>query len=392
MTHRPGTCRAFTRLKGRRILSVPKVDKSLIIFSLSTPEMAMIHDRIRRARVLKGYTLDALAQRIGDISKQALSKFESGQAVPNSTRLLQLARALELSPEYFFRADMVELAPIEFRKFARMPKYRQEQVTEHIRDHLERYLALENCFEHAAIDTPITPRQMLAVGSPQEAESAARQLRELWQIGEDAIANLTELLEERGIKVALLHGPDDFDGACAATRDGRHVVIALNSERAGERMRFTAAHELGHWVMQFPPEMTEKEVEICCHRFAGAFLYPASCVTADFGMHQRSRVHPRELLIVKQHYGLSMAAVLRRLKDLSLLSEAGYQYCTILFSKNGWRKEEPEALPAETPRRFESLVFWGLAEDFFSKSRAAEFLQQPLSALDPGLTGPLGIQ
>jgi Zn-dependent peptidase ImmA (M78 family)/transcriptional regulator with XRE-family HTH domain len=352
----------------------------------------MIHDRIRRARVLKGYTLDALAQRIGDITKQALSKFESGQTAPNSTRLLQLAKALELSPEYFFRADAVELAPLEFRKLAKMPKYRQEQVTERIREHLERYIALENCFEHADIDTPVTQRQMIAVTSFDEAEGAAKQLREHWQIGEDAIANLTELLEERGIKVALLHGPDDFDGACAATQDGKHVLIALNAERPGERMRFTAAHELGHWVMKFPADMSEKDVEICCHRFAGAFLYPASCVTADFGGHQRSRVHPRELLIAKQHYGLSMAAALRRLKDLALLSDAGYQYCTIQFSKNGWRKEEPEALPSETPRRFESLVFWGLAEDFFSKSRAAEFLQQPLSALDPSLTGPLGIQ
>jgi transcriptional regulator with XRE-family HTH domain len=109
----------------------------------------MIHDRIRRARVLKGYTLEVLAQRIGNITKQALSKFESGQTVPNSTRLLQLAKALELSPEYFFRADVVELAPLEFRKLAKMPKYRQEQVTERIREHLERYIALENCFEHA---------------------------------------------------------------------------------------------------------------------------------------------------------------------------------------------------------------------------------------------------
>lgn len=354
--------------------------------------MSVIHHRIRRARVLKGYTLEALAQRIGDISKQALSKLESGQTAPNSTRLLQLAKALELSPEYFFRADVVELAPLEFRKLAKMPKYLQQQVTERIREHLERYIALESCFEHAEINTPVTPQGMLAVSSFDEAEAAAKQLREHWQLGEDAIVNLTELLEEHGIKVALLHGPDDFDGACAATQDGQHVLVALNAERPGERMRFTAAHELGHWVMKFPADMNEKIVESCCHRFAGAFLYPATRVTADFGGHPRSRVHPRELLIAKQHYGLSMAAVLRRLKDLSLLSDAGYQYSSIQFSKNGWRKQEPEVLPSETPRRFESLVFWGLAEDLFSKSRAAEFLQQPLSALDPSLTGPLGIQ
>jgi transcriptional regulator with XRE-family HTH domain len=63
----------------------------------------MIHDRIRRARLLRGLTLDALAQQLGDISKQALSKFEKGHSTPNSTRLLQLADALDISPEYFFR-------------------------------------------------------------------------------------------------------------------------------------------------------------------------------------------------------------------------------------------------------------------------------------------------
>lgn len=351
----------------------------------------MISDRIRRARMLKGYTLDQLAQCIGDITKQALSKFEKGQSAPNSTRLLQLAKALELSPEYFFRSDVVALAPLEFRKLARMPKKRQDQVTERIREHLERYIALEQCFEHSDIDSPVTQPQMILVSTLNDAEAAAQHLRKLWQIGVDAIANLTELLEEKGIKIALLHGPDDFDGACASTQDGMHVLIALNAERPGERMRFTAAHELGHWVMKFPVDMSDKNIEACCHRFAGAFLYPDSCVTAEFGSHQRSRVHPRELEIAKQHYGLSMAAILRRLKDLALLSEAGYQKSTIQFSKHGWRKAEPNPLPPERPLRFESRVFWGLAEDYFSKSRAAEFLQQPLSALDQSLTGPLEI-
>ncbi len=352
----------------------------------------MIGDRIRRARVLKGFTLDELAQRIGDITKQALSKFESGQITPNSTRIIQLAKALDASPEYFFRSDEVELAPLEFRKLAKLPKKRQAQITERIRDHLERYIALEQCFEHSDIHTPNTQREMISVSSFEEAEAAANQLRKKWQIGLDAIVNLTELLEEHGIKIALLHGPEDFDGACASTLNAQHVLIALNTERPGERMRFTAAHELGHWVMKFPTEMSEKEVENCCHRFAGAFLYPASRVTTDFGNHQRSRVHPRELMIAKQHYGLSMAAILFRLKNLNLLSGAGYQSSIIHLSRNGWRKNEPNPLPSEVPRRFESLVFWGLAEDYFSKPRAAEFLQQPISYLDSSLAGSLGNQ
>lgn len=351
--------------------------------------VVMINDRIRRARILRGLSLDDLAQKLGDVTKQGLSKFEQGKITPNSTRLIQLARALEVKPEYFFRKDSVSLAPLEFRKLAKMPRYRQEQVEEQIREHLERYIALEHCFDAANVNIPAIASRSIPVLSVDDAESAASMLRNQWQIGGDAIANLTELLEEHGIKVALLDGSDDFDGACAATRDDVHVLVALNASRPGERMRFTAVHELGHWVMALPESMPEKLKEICCHRFAGAFLYPAERVAMDFGNHQRSRVHPRELLNAKQLYGVSMQVVLRRLKDLSLLSEAGYKSINIQFSMNGWRKNEPGALPAERPRRFESLVFWGLAEDLFSISRAAEFLQQPVGTLDTSLSGSL---
>jgi len=346
----------------------------------------MIHDRIRRARLLRGLSLEALAQSLGDISKQGLSKFEKGGPPPNSTRLLQLARALSVKPEYFFRADGVQLSALEFRKLARMPQKRQDQISEQMRDHLERYVSLERCFElDAAAQAPQQPARVFAVSSFDEAEAAAQQLRTQWAIGGDAIAHLAELLEEHGIKVALLDDHDGFDGACAATDDEQHVLIALNGSRPGERIRFTAAHELGHWVMDLPADMPEKDKEACCHRFAGAFLYPAERVRADFGSHGRARVLAAELLNAKRRYGVSMALALRRLKDLGLITDAGYTGMNMQFSAKGWRKAEPEPLLAERPRRFESLVYRALAEDLISLPRAAELMQCPVSELDPGL-------
>src|ERR1035437_3478877 len=183
----------------------------------------MIHDRIRRARVLRGLSLEVLAQRLGDITKQGLNKFERGESLPNSTRILQLSKALDVKPEYFFRADAVALAPLEFRKLAKMPKYRQQQVAEQMREHLERYVALERCFDVAdGVVQQLAPRS-LPIHSIDEAGVAAQRLRDRLQIGGDAVAHLTELLEEHGIKVALLDGVDDFDGACAATDDEQHV-------------------------------------------------------------------------------------------------------------------------------------------------------------------------
>lgn len=348
----------------------------------------MINDQIRRARLLQGMSLDEVAQRMGDITKQGLSKFEKGLALPNSTRLLQLSRVLGVKPEYFFRSDSVQLAPLEFRKLSSMPKKRQQQIEERVRDVLERYIRLEQCFGLGdAAPAPVQAPRVFDVHNGDDAESAAGQLRAQWAIGGDAIAHLTEMLEDHGIKVALLDHHDDFDGACATTHDECHVLIALNRERPGERVRFTAAHELGHWVMTLPEAMPEKEREGCCHRFAGAFLYPRHRVEADFGTHLRHRVLPIELLNAKRRYGISMSAALRRLKDLRLISDAGYQSMNIQFSINGWRSAEPERLLPERPRRFESMVYRALAEDLISRSRAAEFLQCSVAELEPAFTG-----
>ena len=42
----------------------------------------MINDRIRRARLLRGLSLEALALSLGDITKQGLSKYEKGLSTP----------------------------------------------------------------------------------------------------------------------------------------------------------------------------------------------------------------------------------------------------------------------------------------------------------------------
>lgn len=99
-------------------------------------------------------------------------------------------------------------------------------------------------------------------------------------------------------------------------------------------MRFTAAQELGHRVMALPKRMSEADKERCRHRFAGAFLYPGEQELMDFGNHRRPRVHPGELLNAKRRYGSSMQVPLRRLKDLALLSDAGYRTATAQSAKN----------------------------------------------------------
>lgn len=341
----------------------------------------MIHERIRRARLLRGLSLQELADAMGDITKQALSKFETGKDSPNSTRLIQLASKLELKPEYFFRPDTVTLGQIEFRKHTSLGAKAQASILEAALEHIERYVELESQFEAVQVFRRFDYRQHFPVAESEEAEVAAAELREQWKLGGDAIRSMTELLEEEGIKVVELDAPERFDGLSAEIANSGDPVVILNKGKSGERCRFTLAHELGHLVMRFPEGIADQEEERLCHRFAGAFLFPAGQVREDFGTY-RKRLEIRELKLAKHYYGLSMQAILHRLKDLGIIDAALHRNYMVFFSKQGWRKEEPDKLLPEQSIRFESLVYRGMAEGIFSLSRAAEFLQCSLDKLE----------
>lgn len=343
----------------------------------------MLHDRLRRARVLKNLSLQQVADQLGDISKQALSKYEQGKDAPNSTRLIQLADVLEVNPEYFFRSDSVELGEVDFRKHSAFGKKQQEAVKEQVREHLERYLAAEDLFEteHAA-DGFAQWRECFPVSHVDDIEKAAEDLRKGWHLGTNPIANLTETLEENGIKVVGLTAHEKFDGLCAVVNDGADAVIVSNIERPGERQRFNLAHELGHLVMDMPESIHgTRDEENWCHRFAGAFLFPASQVRETFGSSRR-RVLFKEFLLAKEEWGISIQALLRRLYDLGIVQQGFYQSTFRFWSSKGYRKDEPEPLDPENSYRLRQIVYRALAEGLVTPSRAAELLGVGLGEIE----------
>ncbi len=345
----------------------------------------MLNDRIKRARILRGMSLQEVADRLGDISKQALSKFETGQDVPNSTRLIQLARVMGVKPDYFFRPETVELGAVDFRKNVRFGAKQQESIKEQVRDHLERYLAVEDLFEAAGARKEFDAKGAFPVRTADDAEGAAKRLRAQWGIGNDALPNLIELLEEKGIKVVQIDAQDDFSGLKAEVSGSGEPVIVLNRTIPGDRQRFTAAHELGHLVMEIPDDIEEAKKELLCHRFAGAFIFPRECVEEEFGK-IRKRILLDELKMAKQAYGISMQAIVRRLYELEILPKDSFDFWMKIVRR--WGKKEPTEYDPEVSIRMTLLVYRALAEGFISPSRAAELLNTSLQDIERALSSP----
>ena len=197
---------------------------------------------------------------------------------------------------------------------------------------------------------------------------------------------MTELLEERGIKVFKLSLPESVDGlSCRVRRvDGADVpVVVCSTAKSLERQRFTIAHELGHMVLDIPSTVQEEKA---CHRFAGAFLAPRNELIREVGR-RRVNFGFAELMDIKKMFGISAAALVMRMRDLGIITEATLQGIFRGIGRS-WRKNEPCPLErTESPRRFLRLCLRALAENEISESKAAELLRMRVSEIERVMAG-----
>ena len=338
----------------------------------------MIGERLKQARKAAGLSTRALGE-AANVSAMAISKYETGKSHPSSGVLLGLSKALGVRVEYFFRTTKVALDEVEYRKRSHVPKRVLGQIEADVLEQIERYFELESFVPGSPIKSFKVPAGLAAkVADYNDIEDLAVALRNQWKLGLNPVPDLTDTLEERGIKVfqsAALHG-QKFDGL-AAHVNGTPIVV-LGKDWPGDRQRFTLAHELGHLILKGRLHKS-LDNEKAANRFAGAFLVPESEVRKELGL-KRTWLEPKELAVLKSTYGLSMQGWMHRAVDLGILSDSHYLRMVRYFSAQGWRKKEPgEDYPQEQPKLFEQLVFRALAEDLVSESKAAELLRMRLA-------------
>ena len=339
----------------------------------------MIGERLKRARAAAGLSMKKLEEQVG-VSANMIKKYEHDTSMPSSSVLLQLAKALNVRSEFFFRPANVTLEQVEYRKKASAPAKLIKRIEADVLEQAERWQELEQLWPNYPLAPFSYTGPMPTIGNLQDVEQAAEQVREHWQLGMNPLPDVIDLLESKGVLVIItdVEQADKFDGLQAHI--GAKPVVVISAHWPGCRQRFTLAHELGHLLLHdhLPQDMDE---ERACNRFASAFLLPASGLIQRLGG-QRHQLDPRELKLLKDEYGLSMAACLYRAADLGIISKARRTSLFMLFSKNGWRKQEPgEPYPPERTYLFEQLVYRALAEGIISEAKAAELLNTPLMQL-----------
>ncbi len=335
--------------------------------------------RFKSARLMKGFSLQDLANEIdGKLSRQALHRYEKGEVIPDNEKINLLSKALDVTPDFFFRSTKVELGQIEYRKLSKMPKKESLIIEEKTKEYLSRYLELEEILGLGTVfNNPL--ENFGIVTSYAQVNDAANKLREVWNLGNSAIFNVVELLEDKNIKVVKLDVDEDFDGLQTFV-NGNIPVVAYNIRKTNkpDRIRLTLLHELAHLLLTFG-DISSKQKETLCYQFAGAVLLPEKTLRAELGEY-RSKLSINELGNIKKQYGISIQAIVMRAKDCGVINEHYTKQFFFLINQMNWKVDEPvEYYGVEGSNRFEQLLFRALIEEQISISKAASLNNQTLA-------------
>ena len=344
----------------------------------------MLADRLRQVRLARGFSLEALAATMGGIvTKQALSKYERGKSVPSHRVLHKLAAALQAKASYLWSEPSVEVVFYAFRKRARLSRTEQERIKSIVCQELEQRVRLQELIQpEDGINIPV---ESLAVCTTEDIERAAEKCREEWELGIDPVANVTDVLEAHSVHVLEVDADERFDGLSAVVhgrdqqRQPRAAGVVARRGLPRDRQRLSLLHELAHLLLKILPPL---DAEKAAYRFAGAFLAPASMIRREIG-EKRSFLQPGELLLWKERLGMSIQALLYRLRDLDVITQSHYREWCVHINRLGWRKQEPQERSPERPAWLYRTVLRALSEDVITRQEAQDMLGEDIEGEEP---------
>jgi Zn-dependent peptidase ImmA (M78 family)/DNA-binding XRE family transcriptional regulator len=299
---------------------------------------------LRLARELRDFTQSGLARR-AEISQARISRMEIGRVEPSEAELERMSLALCL-PVAFFLEPGAPSAPPLFRKRA----IRSAKRLAAIQARLNIAVLIGERLLDAGIE--IDPPQVFpesGLFDPNEPDLAASQLRREWRLPVGRVDDVTTLIEAAGgIVLRVDFGTRDATAAfLPVQKSGRLWFLVNTRETAGDRIRLSLAHELGHAVLhRMLPSIDESETELQAFAFAAALLLPHELFDHAVPFDALTLSDARGL---KRAFGVSMQAIIRTAYMRGRISRERYQSLYKQLSARQWRTNEPDALPLEPP-------------------------------------------
>lgn len=303
-------------------------------------------------REAKGWNQTDLARNT-ELSQAVISRLETGALDVTPERRDALAKALDCPAEILEEQPALPglaISCLHHRRRASTMTVKTMRRIEAL-THLTR-LTMEGLLTGIA---PQPQRHLVRdpIGLDGDPREVAHRLRQHWNLGDEPIGNLVGIIESAGIIVVErpLAAPGQDAVSTWPGDKSRFPMMLVTKGLAPDRLRFTIAHELGHLLMHDIPGPDQEEQ---ANKFASEFLAPADSIRPDL-MGLRTGEF-RRLLTLKEKWGMSIGALVRRAYDLDIITDRQYREFNMRLSQLGWRKSEPGAVAAETPATLTQII------------------------------------
>lgn len=301
-------------------------------------------NRLKLARIYRNYSITDFARKI-DVTKQAVLQYEQNEINPKPETEFKIITTLSFPREFFYQENIenINVNNTFFRALSTTKKIdlqTQEIKTEFI---VIIYNFLRKYFNYPQLNLP-----NIELTDENSIEDIAMEVRNYWNLGEEPIINMVNLLENNGIIVSTLNVEnkkiDAFTQEHQIDNQKQYCVILSNDKQSNARRNFDAAHELGHIILHRNIEKLEeytdeerKELEEEANNFAAAFLLPKNAFFNDL----KNPTGLEEYKELKRKWRVSIAAMIMRARQLNRLNNTQFLDLMKLMSYKKWRKNEP---------------------------------------------------
>ena len=316
--------------------------------------------RLEQVLAARGLTKGQLASLVG-VAASTVTKWSKGDQYPEAETFERLASILNVQEEWLTRPMIQPVSPPLYRSNASALKAARAKLEARTEWVQELALLFDEHVDYPALNLPVRDFQDPEQIGAADIEAAAEECRKLWQLGRNPIQDLTLAAESAGIIIVREETEiTAIEGLSSWSHLLSRPIVLLSADKANAfRSRFDLAHEIGHLILhKHIPRADDrdryKQMEKQAHRFAGALLLP----TETFANEVRVPTNLDNLLILKQRWGASVAAMMMRLHALGLLSD---DEKLVLFKRRSARwgsKSEPgdDKWAPETPRLLRRTV------------------------------------
>ena len=363
--------------------------------TLHSIDMRRLGRELKKARNQRGLT-QAEAANVIDVGRTTMVAIEKGERRVREDELIQLARAYgrRVSDLVRGRPDLADFQ-VEYRGPKDASKEEREGIEQSRRlfEELCRdYLELEAITESPLEQNYPPEYQRNGLQADRAAEELAQRERNRLGLGTGPLGNFRRILEEKvGVRIfyiemrpstfSEMYYYDDEVGAC----------IAVNRLHPPERRLWSLCHGYVHFLAHRyrpaayvePGRYERRPAREQLADYGALFLaMPTAEVQERFNKILRTKdaPTPADLCILADYFGVSVAAMTRRLEDMKLLPTGTWD----TLRERGFKVREAQQelgiereAPADhmLPRRYQYLALEALDDGKITEGQFAQFLR-----------------